>query len=323
MNLTATIRKALKGKNRLLWPILAGAILLCVVRIIRCGKSEPKALSEYWTPNSGHVIVETVKTDDFSMDYCKFGTGEHVLVVLPGLSVQSVMGSADAIAEAFKEYKDDFTVYVFERRNTLPASYRVADSARDTVEAIHAIGLKKVSLFGASYGGMVSMEIAAENPELVDKMILASTAAKVMDEEYKVIENWSRLAEKGDATELYLAFGEALYPKEVFEQSRQLMTEAAKTVTAEDLKRFVILAEGIKGFDASEHLDRILCPVLLVGDEQDRVLGVEATKNIAKQFAGHSDFELYLYDGYGHAVYDTAPDFRNRMLQFLKKDRKG
>ena len=61
----------------------------------------------------------------------------------------------------------------------------------------------------------------------------------------------SRLAEKGDATELYLAFGEALYPKEVFEQSRQLMTEAAKTVTAEDLKRFVILAEGIKGFDAS------------------------------------------------------------------------
>ena len=89
---------------------------------------------------------------------------------------------------------------------------------------------------------------------LREKLVNKLDSGEVMDEEYKVIENWSRLAEKGDATELYLAFGEALYPKEVFEQSRQLMTEAAKTVTAEDLKRFVILAEGIKGFDASEHL---------------------------------------------------------------------
>ena len=43
----------------------------------------------------------TVKTDDFSMDYFKCGRGERSMVILPGLSVQSVMGSADAVADAF------------------------------------------------------------------------------------------------------------------------------------------------------------------------------------------------------------------------------
>ena len=258
--------------------------------------------------------IETIKTDDFTMDYCRFGHGAEALVILPGLSVQRVMGLADAVAQAYQPLAEDFTIYVFERRNELPDAYPVQDMARDTAEALRALGLGPVCLFGASQGGMMAMEIAMEHPELVRRLILGSTSARVTEAQTRAVENWIRLAKAGDAAALYLAFGEAIYPKDVFEQSRALLLAAAETVTDEDLNRFVILAEGLRGFDVEAELDKIACPVLVLGSTDDRVLGGEASARIAERV---KDGELYMYDGYGHAVYDLAPDYKERMLRFL------
>lgn len=106
------------------------------------------------------IRIETVKTERFSMDFFRFGKGEKTLVILPGLSVQSVMGAADAVAGAYRSLTDHFTIYVFDRRAELPASYSVRDMARDTAEAFRALGLKKVCLFGASQGGMIALALA-------------------------------------------------------------------------------------------------------------------------------------------------------------------
>ena len=260
--------------------------------------------------------IQTVETDSFSMDYFQFGQGEDVFVILPGLSVQSVMGFADAVADAYKLLSDDYTIYVFDRRKELPTDYSVYDMARDTAEAFKALGLNRINLFGASQGGMIAMVIAVEHPELVQKLILGSTSACVEDTQMQTIEKWIQLARAGKAKELYLAFGEAVYPRSVFEQSRALLSEAAESVTHEDLKRFVILAEGIEGFNVRKDLKMIACPVLVIGSKDDRVLGAEASIQIAEC----TDAELYLYDAYGHAAYDTAPDYKERILRFLKQE---
>lgn len=42
------------------------------------------------------IEIKTVQTDGFEMEYFCFGHGKEPLVILPGLSVQSVMGAADA-----------------------------------------------------------------------------------------------------------------------------------------------------------------------------------------------------------------------------------
>ena len=78
------------------------------------------------------IVIETVKTERFSMNFFRFGTGEKTLVILPGLSVQSVMGASDAIAEAYQSLADRYTIYVFDRRMDLPKTYSVHDMARDT-----------------------------------------------------------------------------------------------------------------------------------------------------------------------------------------------
>ena len=117
------------------------------------------------------IKIETVQTDTFSMDFFRFGKGERTLVILPGLSVQSVMGLADAVASAYQNMAETFTIYLFDRRKDLPPVYSVRDMARDTAAAFKALGLRDVCLFGASQGGMIAMVLAIEYPELVGKMV--------------------------------------------------------------------------------------------------------------------------------------------------------
>ena len=71
-----------------------------------------------------------------------------------------------------------------------------------------------------------------------------------------------------------------------------MLAAASEAVTAEDLKRFVILAEGMKGFDVTEQLHGISCPVLVVGSADDRVLGADASEQIAGYLKGQTDCEL-------------------------------
>ena len=262
----------------------------------------------------------TVKTDDFSMDYFKCGRGERSMVILPGLSVQSVMGSADAVADAFTLAHDDFTIYVLDRRNELPSEYSIYDMAKDTAQAIKQLGLSDIYLFGASQGGMIAMTIAIEYPELVKKLALGSTSSHVRPEQYEALGKWVELAKKGNTTDLYLNFGEMIYPPAVFEQYKGYLTDVSKTVTDEELQRFIILASGIKDFNVTDRLSEIKCPVLITGAFEDKVLDDDATMEIAEKLDyKQDDFHLYMYTGFGHAAFDTAPDYRQRMLDFFLK----
>ena len=96
-----------------------------------------------------------------------------------------------------------------------------------------------------------------------------------------------------------------------------MLESAAATVTEEELESFAVIAEAANGFDVSDQLGTITQPVLVIGSEDDRVLGGDASRKIAEGLKNSSHCELYMYDGYGHAVYDLAPDYKERMLKFL------
>lgn len=263
------------------------------------------------------INIETVTTETCTMDYFRFGNGEKTLVVLPGLSIKSVMGSADAIASAYQSLGNAFTVYVFDRRKDMPATYSVRDMAHDTATVFKALGLKDVCIFGASQGGMIALVIAIEHPELVGKIALGSSSAHVNDDQFKVIRGWIDLAKRKDTVGLYLEFGKEIYPPEVFELYKDALVSAAATVTDEDLKRFIITAEGTRDFNVVDELPLIKCPVLALGVFEDSVLDSDATMEIAENLDYRMDFSLYMYIGFGHAAFDTAPDYHERLLKFF------
>ena len=264
------------------------------------------------------IPIETLTVGNWSMNYFRFGTGKIPFVMLPGLSVRKVMHSADLIAEAYSQFAEEFTVYVFDRRNELPKAYPIREAAEDTAAAIESLGLTDICLFGASQGGMLAMEIACNHPELPHKLVLASTSARMTEKLCMAPEYWVGLAREKKPEELYLSFGKEIYPPNVFEQLKPHLIKASESVTDEDLKRFICLAEGMEGFRADD-LDRIACPVLVIGSKDDAVLGTEAFENIRKKLKGHPDAEFLLYDGYGHASFDTAPDFKDRVFRFFTR----
>ena len=183
---------------------------------------------------------------------------------------------------------------------------------------MRALGLEDACIFGASQGGMIAQTIAIENPSLVGKLALGSTSSHAHPGEFPALENWIRLAKEGDPTALYLDFGRMVYPAGMFEEIRPMLLAGAKLVTEWDMERFVILAESTIGFDVTERLGEISCPVLLLGSEEDRVLGGEATREIANRLRERDNVSLHMYSGYGHAAYDLAPDYKERLLQFFE-----
>lgn len=71
-------------------------------------------------------------------------------------------------------------VIVFNNRGVGGSSGDTPDTviamARDAIAFIRALGLTKVNLLGFSLGGMIAQVIAAEEPAMVEKIILAGTA---------------------------------------------------------------------------------------------------------------------------------------------------
>ena len=193
----------------------------------------------------------------------------------------------------------------------------MSDMARDTADAMKALGLGDVYLFGASQGGMMAMIIAAENPGLVKKLALGSACVSVDGEAFSVIERWIDFARKKDGIGLFLDFGEKLYPSEIFEQYKDALAALGESVTGEECARFIILAEGTRGYSSQALIDSIKCPVLVLSAADDRVLGSRAGEELIAAFSGRPDFSYHVYDGYGHAAFDTATDYKERLKNFF------
>ena len=212
---------------------------------------------------------------------------------------------------------DDYTVYVFDRRTDLPASYPIHAAAEDTARALQLLDLRDIFLFGASQGGMMAMDLAVHHPDLIRGLILGSTASRMPEARCRVIDHWIDLARQGKAEALYLDFAEKIYPESVFQQYRAHFRNISKEITQRDLDHFTVLAEGIHGFDDCARLKEISCPVLLLGSKDDAVLGEDAFCEIKKELNGKLGFASHRYDGFGHASFDTAPDYLDRIRTFL------
>ena len=88
-----------------------------------------------------------------------------------------------------------------------------------------------------------------------------------------------------------------------------------KRVYDKDLRRFIILSKGIKGFDVTSKLDEIKCPVLIIGSKKDRVFDWTGMQKTAEQ----QGWESYFYEEYSHCVYDEAPDFKVKLKEFFSR----
>ena len=266
------------------------------------------------------VEFRTVEIGNNALDCFSFGAGARKLVILPGLSIRGILNYAPLVAMSYREFSDLFTVYVFDKPRAIPPGYGIENMTDDTALAAERLGLDEFRLFGASFGGMMAMLLAIRHPRRVSRLALGCTSARIEPERFAVLAEWIDLAEKRDRAGLFMKFGQAVYPPEIFAGCRDALLHVAEMTTDDDLERFAALSRSARNFDIAQNLDAIRCPTLAVGARDDNVLGAEATETIAGRMAFREDFTMHMYEsGYGHAAYDTAPDFKRRLLEFIRR----
>ena len=128
-----------------------------------------------WNAHNGWL-----KIGDTDMDYVRFGSGEKILVMLPGLGdgLATVKGTAVPMSAMYRLFAKDYTVYMFSRKNGLPDGYTTRDMARDQAEAMKQLGIGKASVVGVSMGGMIAQHLAADYPEMIEKLVLVVTSSR-------------------------------------------------------------------------------------------------------------------------------------------------
>lgn len=260
-----------------------------------------------------NVNVGCVKTSHFEMDYFSFGEGSRVFVLIPGLSLLPVTPMAKAVAMQYRAFHKEFKMYVFDRKRSISSGYTIEQMAQDTVTAMRAVGITRACIMGCSQGGMIAQCIAASEPAMVEKLVLCSTTARSNDFSRQSIGRWIELAKAGDVVALNQDVFSRVYSQAYYDKYSQSFKVAELLGTDEDLKHFIPLAQACEGFDSRQLLSFIKCPVMVVGSNIDNVLTGEGSRELASILK----CDLLMYDNYGHAAYDEAPDLHERILAFV------
>ena len=259
----------------------------------------------------------SVRIGNTVMDYVSFGYGPKAFVLLPGLSdgLATVKGKALFLAKPYKPFFKYYSVYMFSRKNDMPEGYSIRDMAADQAEVLKTLGINKASVMGVSEGGMIAQYLAIDFPDLIDKLVIAVSAPKINPISRESVKKWMGFAEQGDHKSLMIDTAERSYSEAYLKKFRKIYPFIGAIGKPKDYRRFMTNAKAILEFDASESVKGINCPTLIIGGEDDRIVGIEASYELHDRITGS---QIYVYKGLGHAAYEEAGDFNERVLAFLE-----
>ena len=251
------------------------------------------------------------------MEYIRFGDRERILMMLPGLGdgLRTMKGTALPMALMYREFTKDFTVYAFSRLTDLPEGYTTRDMARDQIEAMDLLGIEKADIFGVSMGGMIAQHLAADYPERVNRLILTVTCARPNAILTESVEEWLGCAKRDDHTALMDSNVRRIYSDEYYRKNKWLVPIMGKLTKPKSYHRFFVQANACLTHDAYDKLPAIQSPTLVIGGEQDKALGGDASREIAALIP---NAQLQMYEQWGHGVYEEEKGFHQLLLSFLK-----
>lgn len=249
------------------------------------------------------------------IDYITFGKGPKSLIMIQGLNTRGIKGAAVSLAYMYRMFAREYKVYLFDRRPEVQEGITVRDMASDIAKAMDTLGITNADVFGVSQGGMIAQYLAIDRPDLINKLVLAVTLSKNNAVVTATVENWITLTKQGAIKQLVMDMAEKMYSKAYVKRYKPFLPLLTILQKPKDIPRFVILAKACLTCNAYEELEKIQCPVFVIGGGKDQVVGGTASEEIAKKL----DCKIYMYEELGHAAYEEAKDFNKRVYDFLQE----
>lgn len=162
---------------------------------------------------------------------------------------------------------------------------------------------------------MIAQCLAVFHAELVEKLVIAVSAPRVNELMYDCLHRWIDLAKQRNYQQLIIDTAEKSYSPQYLVKYRKMYPFVSLLAKPSDYSRFLINARAILQFDVLQNLQSIRCPTLIIGGDDDQIVGIQASFEMHQKIANS---QLHVYPGLGHAAYEEAKDFYQLVYNFLE-----
>lgn len=175
------------------------------------------------------------------------------------------------MARHFEVIDFDLPGYGDSRGGTPPRD--MGDIAEQVRLLIRALGHERVNVHGTSFGAMIALTLAAQHPEVIDRLVLScflaryDNAARMMRQTWKRAARDSGMAAVADLTSV-AGFARGFYDQPGAQDQLAAMREAFSHTTPE---AFIAGTETIERSDLSPLASRVRQPTLLLAGAEDNM----------------------------------------------------
>ncbi|MFN8382537.1 MAG: alpha/beta hydrolase [Anaerolineales bacterium] len=219
-----------------------------------------------------------------------------------------------------KRLVSQYNVYLMSRKPNLPKGYTAQDMSNDYAEFIRKNIGNPAHIMGMSSGGSSAMHLAADHPDLVNKLVLAMTGYRLNSNGKLIAEIWRDLALKENWHALYQRMGVDVAEGSTPEWLTRLMMRLFGKMllgTPKSGSDFAIVLDSDINLDVAGKLPFIRQPTLVISGEKDPFYGAENIRETARLIP---NAELCLLKNGGHAVVKSQTKaFESAILEFLQK----
>jgi pimeloyl-ACP methyl ester carboxylesterase len=250
---------------------------------------------------------DSVQVDGLTVRYQVGGQGPQVLL-LHGWG-----GAIESFAPVLNDLQRSYTVHAFDlpgfgESSLPPAAWGSAEYAQLTLKVMDHLNLDRPHLIGHSFGGQVSLRLAATSPERVGKLVLVGSAG---------IHTRPKLATRLKRWAARLGKWLATHGGEIGERLRTTIygrVQSQDYANAGPLRPTLV---KVLNEDLTPLLPQIKSPTLLVWGEQDRDVPLAAGQVMARSIPG---VQLVVFENAGHFAYlDQFDRFRLLVGRFLRE----
>ena len=237
------------------------------------------------------------------------GEGNKVVLLHGwGGQVASLKPVFDSMSRKYKVYAFDFPG--FGKSELPPEPWGTEDYGKFVVNFFKTVGIKRANIIAHSFGGRVAIWLAANSPEVVNKLVLADSAGIKPRRTLKYFIKIS-IAKAGKRLLLLPVFGKYGQP---------LLNSLYRLVGSKDYQQQIgimratlvkVVNEDLRGL-----LPKIVAPTLLIWGENDREVPLHYGKIMEREI---EDAGLVILKGAGHFSYlDRFPDFLSVVSKFFE-----
>ncbi|MEV6277717.1 alpha/beta hydrolase [Nocardia sp. NPDC051832] len=251
------------------------------------------------------------------LPYLAMGSGDP-LVFLRWFSADHANPTGwmrDAELKALAPLARNFRVYAVGRAPGMAAGTTMADIATQHAEALRTEFGGAVDVLGISSGGSVALQLAADHPEAVRKLVIASSGYRLERAASDSQVKFGEAAARGERALHHMAsvgFANPVVAR-LAAAGMWLLDPLARPKNPADTLAFVLAEDA---FDLDGRLADVTAPTLVIGGERDGFYPVE---NFRRTADGIPHSHLIIYPGAGHMGAIKHPRFAPDVTGFLTR----